>query len=94
VAQIKALEAVLAGALRRELVADTNINMLATEIQQLNTMVWFVTHLFLIKVFLLSVFLVLVGSSVYYLMFSGKIVMPGPGTGGRDRGLPKIGMPL
>jgi hypothetical protein len=39
VAQIKALEAVLAGALRRELVADTNINMLAAEIQQLNTMV-------------------------------------------------------
>jgi hypothetical protein len=64
VAQIKALEAVLAGALRRELVADTNINMLAAEIQQLNTMVRFVTHLFLIKVFLLSVFLVLVGNSV------------------------------
>ncbi len=63
-AQIKALEAVLAGALRRELVADTNINMLAAEIQQLNTMVQFVTHLFLLKVFLLSVFLVLVGSSV------------------------------
>ncbi|CAK9213738.1 unnamed protein product [Sphagnum troendelagicum] len=37
--KIKALEAVLAGALRRELVADTNINMLAAEIQQLNTMV-------------------------------------------------------
>jgi hypothetical protein len=39
VAQIKALEAVLAGALRREQVADTTIKELSSEIQQLNTLV-------------------------------------------------------
>jgi kinesin family protein 15 len=37
--KIKALEAVLAGALRREQVADTTIKELSSEIQQLNTLV-------------------------------------------------------